>query len=240
MGVVVVLVLASLFAIRYIERFPSRRLASLLGVTVTVSDLSVTPTTPPRVSPIDADQSALLGSVAVQTFHGATIVFQGPGSAVSSDGLILTTVSAAPYGSGSYVYQIATARGQILRARRLTSDRESGLVLLKVESDGLDAVLFDEQFPLVAGQQLEVIAGRVQFSTFASQRLPLWVVGVDVDGRVAVSLDRSFGYVVNGGRIIDRAGHSVGVLRYGLSAFVVSAEKVNAFIDAYLAREINQ
>jgi len=238
MVLVVALAIASLLAVRYIDRIPPERLASLMGITVTVSDLSVTPSPSPRVTPAGGDQTATLGSVAVQTFAGPRLVRQGPGTAVSADGLILTTIAAAPYGSGSYVYQVATPRGQLLRARRVASDQASGLALLKADATDLDAVLFDETQTLFAGQGLEAVSAAVQLSTFISQRLPVWVVWVSHDGAATLSLDRSLGLGFNGARLVDQSNRSVGVLRYGTGPVFVSAATINAFLESYLAKPI--
>jgi hypothetical protein len=238
MGVVVILVCASLLGVRYIDRTDPQRLASLLGITVTVSDLHQTPSPSPRVTPVGGDQTALLGSVAIQTFLGPTLVRQGPGTAVSSDGLILTTVATAPYGSGSYVYQVATPRGQVLRAYRVASDRASGLVLLKVEATNLEAVLFVDTPASVffAGAQLEAVASQIQVSTFSNLRLPVWVVGISQDSQPLLSLDRAFGPLFYGARVVDQAQRSVGMLRYGATSSLIHSSTINTFIDAYLAR----
>jgi|GEM_PF-6799784 len=239
MGAVVLLVGATLVAIRYIDRIPSGRLASLLGITVTVSDIKATPSSSPRATPVGGDQSALLGSVVVQTFRGSFLVRQGPGTAVSADGLILTTTVTAPYGSGEYVYQVATSRGQVLRAQRVANDSGLGLVLLKAERAEFNAVLFDgETSPLFAGQQLEAISAQVLVSTFTSQRLPLWVVAVIRDTRVEISVDKSFGTLFNGARIIDQSGRSVGLLRFSPGPVFQGATPINAFINSYLKREV--
>ncbi len=241
LGAVVVLAVASLAAVRYIDRIPPQRLASLLGITLTVSDLrQESPSPSPRVSPATNDRTALRGSVAVQTFLGSALVRQGSGTVVSADGLILTTTVAAPYGSGSYVYQIATSRGQLLRAHRVLSDRVSGLVLLKADAVDLDAVLFDTTAdPFVAGQQLEAVASQVQISTFTNQRLPLWVAWASPDGQITVSLDRVLGYAFHGARVIDQYGHSLGIILYSSSSpRVVKASAINTFLESYLARAV--
>jgi len=235
---VVVLACASLLAVRYIDRIPPERLASLMGITVTVSDLGITPSPSPRVTPARGDQTATLGSVAVQTFSGPALIRQGPGTAVSADGLILTTITAAPYGSGSYVYQIATPRGQLLRARRVASDPTSGLALLKADATDLDAVLFDASQTQFAGQGLEAISASVLFSKFISQRLPVWVVWVSQDGAATLSLDRSLGLTFNGSRLVDQSNRSVGILRYASSPVFVSAATINTFLESYLAKPV--
>jgi len=238
MVAVVALACASLLAVRYIDRIPPERLASLMGITVTVSDLSLTPTPSPRVTPAGGDQTATLGSVAVQTFQGPTLIRQGPGTAVSADGLILTTIAAAPYGTGTYVYQVATPRGQLLRARRVASDQASGLALLKAEATDLDAVLFDASQSLFAGQGLEAVSATVLFSKFISQRLPVWVVWATQDGAATLSLDRSLGLTFNGARLVDQSNRSVGILHYASGPVFVSAATINAFLESYLAKPV--
>ena len=124
------------------------------------------------MTPVGGDQAAALGSVAVQTFAGASLIRQGPGTAVSADGLILTNIVAAPYGTGGYVYQIATPRGDVLRAKWVAWDKATGLTLLKAEATNLDAVLFDAARGLVRGQSLEAIAAQVLFSKFVTPASP--------------------------------------------------------------------
>lgn len=236
MGVVVLLVCASLFAVRIIDRLPTSRLASLMGITVTVSDLSATSSPSPRVTPAGGDQSSLYGSVAIQTFAGPRLVRQGPGTAVTADGLILAVSSVAPYGSGSFVYQVATPRGQLLRAHRVASDQSVGLTLLKVDVADGDAVLFDATDAVFAGQDVEAVSGQVMFSKFVSQRMPVWIAWSSDAAGVSLSMDRSLGTAFNGARLIDSSNRSVGLLRYGSGPSFVSAATINAFLEAYFAR----
>lgn len=229
---VVVAGCAVLAAIRYIDRTPPRRLASLLGITVTVSDMQKPTPSPSTRADLAIDStSASLGVVAVQTFSGPTLVRQGTGTAVSSDGLVLTTVAIAPYGSGSFVYQVSTAGGQVLRARRVTGDSATGLVLLKAESGNFDAVLFAEEAPAVAGAQLEATGARVVLSRFSLILLPTWLISND--GSV-LSLDRSYGHQFDGARLLDSAGRSVGVLRWATVPTLIHSGRINAFLEKYL------
>lgn len=225
----------AIVAVKYIERIPPQRLASLMGITVTVSDLDPTPASSPRVTPAGGDQTATLGSVAVQTFAGATLIRQGPGTAVSADGLVLTTVSAAPWGAGGYVYQVATPRGQLLRATWAAWDKATGLVLLKTDATDMDAVLFDSGATLFAGQSTEAVAAQVLFSKFVSQRLPVWVVWVAEDGGATLSVDRSLGLTFNGARLVDDSNRAVGMLRYASGPTFISAATINAFLESYFA-----
>lgn len=229
-------VTASLFSIRYLDRLPSERLAALLGITVTVRDINQTPIPSPQVFPAQGNESAILGLVTVQTYSGATLIRQGTGTAVSVDGLVLTLASIAPYGSGSYVYQVATPHGQVARAYRVASDRQAGLVLLKADIGDLDAVLFDDGARgLNSGQGLESVSSRIAVSQFEIMRLPVWVVSIMRDHEITLSLDRAYGPLFHGARLIDASQRSVGIIRYGTQPVLISAASLNSFIESYLA-----
>ncbi|MCC6934089.1 MAG: hypothetical protein IT406_00105 [Candidatus Yanofskybacteria bacterium] len=234
----VALVLVATWSIRYLEHIPPSRLASLLGVSVTVSDLDEgvrSPSPSPSVVPVS---ESTLGSVAVQTFSGSVLIRQGAGTSVSSDGLVLTTSAAAPYGSGSFVYQVATPRGQVLRARRVAGDRASGLTLLKVDATDLPAVVFEPQATFAAGAELSALSGSVVLGRFVPERLPMWVVSwSDADHRVLLSLDRAYGARMHGARMIDESGRSVGIFRWGGQPSLIDADGINAFLDRYLQAE---
>jgi hypothetical protein len=240
MVAVVVLVGAAAYAVRYIDRIPPEKLSSLLGLSITVSDINATPTPSPRVTPAGGDRTATLGSVAVQTFAGPTLVRQGSGTTVSADGLVLTNIAAAPWGTGGYLYQVATPRGQLLRAKWAAWDSATGLVLLKAEATDLDAVFFEESPGLFAGQKLEAVAAQVLLSRFVSQRLPAWVVWASDDGKATLSLDRSLGSTFNGARLVDDSNRSVGILRYASGPVFVSTAQVNAFLESYLSEQEGQ
>lgn len=242
MVIVVALGGAAVWAVSYIEHTPPQRLVALLGFTVSVSDSTATPkpTQSPsdRLSPIDGDSSSTLGTVAVQTFSGPVLVRQGAGTAVSADGLALTTVAAAPYGSGSFVYQIATPRGQILRARRVASDQATGLVLLKAEANDLNAVLFSQDVPLSAGMQLEAVSAKVIASRFVPMRLPVWVVWFDEGRQTVLSMDRAYTHAFNGARLIDASGRSIGLVRNAIQPGLITAAQINAFLERYLGQAV--
>ncbi len=236
LAIVVVLACLAVWAVSYIERIPPKRLASLLGITVTVSDINSPGVSPsPRFTPVGGDVASSMGLVAVQTFSGPALIRQGTATAVSADGLILTTSLAAPYGSGSYLYQVATPRGQILRAVRVASDAASGLVLLKADATDLDAVLFDVSSP-VAGQQLQAVSSQIQVSQFVPIRLPVWVVWSA--SRTTLSLDRSFISSVLGARLVDAQGRSVGMVGLSTQPTFIDAGVINAFIEKYLSRPV--
>ena len=232
--VVVVLGGAAVWSVGYIDQIPPQRLAALLGIKVSVSDVTATP----KPTPLPAgDKSSTLGIVAVQTFSGPVLVRYGTGTVVSVDGLVLTTVATAPYGSGSFVYQVATPRGQLLRARRVASDAPSGLVLLKADASDLDAVLFSPVQTL-AGAQWEAVSAQVVASRFVAMRLPVWVVWSDGDRQTVVSMDRAYASTFNGARLIDETGRSVGLVRNALQPGLITAAHINAFLDRYLGQTI--
>ncbi len=86
---VVLLGLAALWAIRLIDTIPPHRLASLLGITVTVSDKNAPqPTASDGPSRVGAKNEPLtLSDVAVQTFSGPVLVRQGAGATGVVSGL---------------------------------------------------------------------------------------------------------------------------------------------------------
>jgi hypothetical protein len=237
---VVVLVLAVGGAIVIIDRLPARRLEALTGLSVTVSDLH--PTTTVQASPVPTGdrseqvQALSLGTVAVQTFAGSVLVRSGSGTAVSSDGLILTTSGVAPYGSGSFVYQIATADGGLLRASRAYSDA-SGLVLLKVQSSGLNAVLFDDRTTITAGTEVTIAAAFLRLAQFTPLLISATVPYVTTADDIPLAVDHSFIPLLAGARVFDREGHSLGVVQLG-GAYprMISAPHINDFVNKYLAR----
>ena len=232
---------AAIWSVSFIDRIPPQRLASLLGIAVSVSDVTATPKISPSPShqlTSATDDSSTLGTVAIQTFSGPVLVRQGAGTAVSVDGLVLTTVAIAPYGSGSFVYQVATPRGQLLRARRVASDSIGGLVLLKTEANDLDAVLFSPDSPISAGAQLEAVSGQIIASRFVAMRLPVWVVWSDAGRQTVLSMDRAYANSFNGARLIDESGRSVGLVRNALQPGLITAELINAFLERYLGQTI--
>ncbi len=240
--IVVALGGAAVWAVSYIEHTPPQQLAALLGFTVSVSDIGATPKPTPSpaggpssfLTPINANASSVLGAVAVQTFSGPVLIRQGAGTAVSVDGLVLTTVATAPYGSGSFVYQVATSRGQLLRARRVASDAATGLVLLKTEVNNLDAVLFSEEVLLSSGAHLEAVSAQISASKFITMRLPVWVVWSDEGRQTMLSVDRAYAHAMNGARLIDALGRSIGLVRNGTLPSLITASHINAFLDRYL------
>ena len=238
--VVVILGGVAVWSVRYIDRIPAHRLAALLGISVSVSDTNTTPTpsSSGNLTPIDAASASTLGVVAVQTFSGPVLARQGAGTVVSVDGLVLTTVATAPYGSGSFVYQIATPRGQVLRARRVAGDPVAGLVLLKAEANDLDAVLFSQEVPLSEGMQLEAVSAQVIASRFIPMQLPVGVVWSDEDRQTLLSMDRVYTNSFNGARLIDESGHSVGLLRNAIQPRLITAAQINAFLERYLGQAI--
>ncbi len=225
---------AAVWAVGYIDHIPPQRLAALLGVSVSVQDQETIPK--PTPTPAAGDVSSTLGVVAVQTFSGPVLVRQGAGTAVSVDGLVLTTVATAPYGSGSFVYQIATPRGQLLRARRVASESVDGLVLLKAEANDLDAVLFTSDTAATAGSQWQAVSAQMIASRFIAMRLPVWVVWSDIGRPAVLSIDRAYAGIMNGARLVDESGRSVGLIRNAAQPGLVTAERINAFLDRYLGQ----
>lgn len=234
-----------LWAINYVDRIPLHRLAALLGVSITMSDMhegsptpSVTPHLASRDTSGDNGTSAALSIVAVQTFDGPALVRQGAGVAVSTDGLILTTTTVAPYGSGSYIYQIATSGGQLLRARRVASDVKNGLVLLLADINNFDAVFFDTNASVASGVQLEAISAQIVLSHFAVTRLPAWVVWSGEPMYTALSLDRAYGYRMDGALLVDGNDYPVGVLHWSAQPSLIGAVQIHEFLDRYLSESV--
>ena len=136
--------------------------------------------------------------------------------------------------SVSYVYQVATGRGQLLRAQRVASDLPNGLVLLKTDASDLDVVLFDQDAEFSAGSQLEAVSAQVIASRFIAMRLPVWVVWTDTGRQTVLSMDRAYAGTLQGARIITVSGSSVGLVKNGAQPGMISAQTINAFLDRYL------
>jgi hypothetical protein len=234
---VVLLVLASTWAIRYLEQIPSARLAQLMGITVKVSDIDVgfseTPTPRP---PGDAQLQPARPVVAVQAFAASKLARQGTGIVVSSDGLVLASNAVAPYGSGSYTYQVVLSDGTAIRAIRVGYDAPTNLALLKADAEGLDSAVFDVVTP-EAGGQLLALAAQVMVSRYVPLRVPVSVVYVVDEKQIALSLDRTYLPQLIGAPLTDRTGRIIGLMRTAPSVGIIPASAVNAFIDRYLATQ---
>lgn len=230
-------VIAAVASIAYIEHVPTSRLASLFGVSVTVSDLK-SPSPSPAVSsvPLDDRLPALsLGTVAVQTFSGTQLIRTAAATAVTSDGLLVTTSAATPFGSGSFTYQAATSQGSVVQAHRVAFDAKTGLVLLK--ADGLDVgtVEFTPPSGIRAGDVLDAVGATFALSHYVPVVLPVTVV-YSADGVSAMlSYDRTFTSILAGARLVDTAGHAVGIYSNTPAGLIGSAD-ISAFVDRYLGQ----
>ncbi len=233
---VVFLALLAVGSIAYLERHPIHRLASLFGVSVTVTDITPTPSPSPSPIPLsDRVPAFSLGTVVIQTFAGPVLVRTAAATVVTSDGLLITTSVAAPYGSGSFLYQVATAQGAVVRAQRVAYDAKTGLVLLK--ADGLDVgtVNFaDGEFR--AGDTLTVIGATFELSRYVPVVLPATVV-YSADGtHAALSMDRAFQTQLSGARVVDAGGQTVGIFLPGGTPGMIGAADISAFIERYLSQ----
>ncbi len=217
---------AMLWAISFLDRIPLRQIVALMGVQSSTTEEE-------HPAP---DTKLSLSDVAVQTFSGPLLVRQGSGTVVAADGLILTTTSVAPYGSGSFTYQVATP-GRILRARRLTSDPLIGLVLLKVEAGDLNAVLFEPSSLVVSGMSIQATAATFVFSKFTSVHLPVWITWTDTEGSVGLSADNSYGAIIAGARLMSEDGRSVGIFNWVGRPIFIGATKINGFLERHLLKE---
>lgn len=233
------LVLIAAIAMWYIDRIPRERLAALMGITVTVSDLTgATPTPSVSSSPLTDQVPALSrGTVAIQSFAGTRVVRSGAGTAVSADGLIITTVAAAPYGGGAYRYQIMTADGTVARAVRVAADAPTGLVLLKADTEFSETVAFSEESRPTPGAGLTAVSALLLATRYTAVILPISVPYLDAGGAPVLSLDRSFVAQLAGARIVDVRGAAVGVYSPASRPSLIGAVKVNEFVRAYLDRQ---
>jgi hypothetical protein len=230
---VVVFGLLVLFAIRYIDTVPSHSLLAVLGFSSPSS--SVSPTSTPSPSPAVAVADLpihSLGTVAIQSFNGSTLVRTGSGSIVSSDGLIVTTAAVAPIGSNSYVYQVATADGELLRARAVW--RASGLVLLQVAATDLRPVLFQGEYQ--AGTQGIAVGAIVSLSKYTPLIVPAAIAYIGRQSDIGLVLDRNFASMLAGARVVDGDGHSLGLVQNGNYPRLIPALSINAMVDQYLAK----
>jgi S1-C subfamily serine protease len=175
-----------------------------------------------------------LGSVAIQTYSGTVLVRSAAGVVVASDGLIVTTATAAPYGAtGGYLYQVTTSDGAVARARRVAYDAANGLVLLKAETTELGTVPFTSQ-AVHAGDELTAIGATVLLSRYAPVIVPAAVVYAADERQVAISLDRTYMTMLQGARLVDGQGRTLGLLRQGATAGIIPASVINAFVGRYL------
>lgn len=240
---VVLLGCAAIASIALIERLPTRHLLSLVGVSWGESggDATPTPTTIATRTPLAVSErvsSLSIGSVAVQTFNGSVLVRSGSGTAVSSDGLVLTTSAVAPYGSGSYVYQVATSSGEVLRAKGVW--RRDGLVLLQIAATDLSAVLFEEGDDVQAGREVLIVGALTSLSQYTPVILPATIPYI-TERDMPISFDRGFQLLLAGARVVDKSGRSLGIILLTTShPKVVSAGTLNAFLEQYLAATQNK
>lgn len=220
----------------FFDQTPARRLLSSSGITVTLSEASVTPT------PQKAPQGRVVvdGTVAVQTFSGSSLVGGGSALSVSADGLVLTTSKAAPVGSG-FVYQVISSSGAIVRARRIASDPTTGLVLLGADSGVGNSVFFDESRTLVAGDALTGVGVFFQFSQVVPFQVPLSVVySIASRFETVLAMDRSLQPVTVGAAVVDSSGRIVGVLSWSTGTpRLIHAVQVNAFLQRTLEQAKN-
>lgn len=202
----------------------------------TFSRLVTNPEVNPSVSPMRSNvlPSLSLGTVAVQTFSGPTMIRSGSGAVISSDGLIVTLISVAPYGSGSYTYQVTTSTGSILRAKAVRWS--SGLVLLRVASDDLNAVLFQED-TLSAGTQMTVVGALAPLSRYTPLILSADVAYIGQADDIALSVDKTYSALLAGARIVDVDGRSVGLAQPGTYVRLIPAQTINAVVEGYLAQK---
>ncbi len=230
---IVVIILAAAGAMVWLERTPINRLANILGITVTLSDISEE-TPEPSVPPLSDRVPALsLGTVAIQTLQGSNLVQIGAGTAVSSDGLIVTTAAGAPYGTGTYSYRVITSRGVTAVARRVAYDTQNALVLLKAELTDPGTVPFTALVPR-AGDTWTAISATVARSAYAPVILPAAVVSATAENDVNFSIDRAFLGQLAGARLVDRTGVTAGLLKNAGTLGIIPASAVNAFVTRYL------
>lgn len=213
-------------------------IAAIYYIETTTSD-GLSPTTKPTPSAQSTNDkgdipSLSLGTVAIQTFSGSMLVRSGNGAVISSDGLIVTLAYVAPYGSGSYAYQVATSTGALLRAQAVR--RSNGLVLLKVASSDLNAVSFDKG-SLAAGAQVRAVGALASLSRYTPLILPVDIAYVDQADEVALSLDKTYMSLMAGARVVDANGRSVGLVQPGSYARLLPASAINAIVEEYLAQK---
>lgn len=241
MGVIVGLGILAVAAIRYLDSIPPQRLASLMGITVTVTDIGATPLPSVSVLPVsDQVPSLALGTVTVQTYESSTLIRSASGTAVTSDGLIVTTNAGAPYGSGTYFYQVTTAKGAVATARRVAYDAATGLVLLRAEGLDTDPVVMDGSAEVRAGDQLTALGATVALSRYAPVALPVAVVTAATRPQALLSLDRAQLPLLTGARLVDRRGRTVGLLKPGASVGLIDATAVEGFVRRYIASQSPQ
>lgn len=238
MGFLIASVLAVGVAIHWLDHVPAYRLASILGIHITVSDIKTPAPSSATVSPtpITAQIPGLsLGSVAIQTFSGTHLLQTTTGTFVSSDGLIIAIAHMVPYGSGSYVYQVTTSRGLRERAVRVYTDSTQDLVLLKIGGAEQETVSFSDVTSLQTGDHTYAVGATIVPSQYIPVVLPVDVVYTTPSGFVALSIDPTYAAISRGLRVLDDEGVSVGILGGGIRPILVSGAAINRAIAAYLS-----
>jgi S1-C subfamily serine protease len=190
----------------------------------------------PRPSPASSlhqDSSITSGTVVLQTFSGSTLIQMAAATIITSDGLLITTAQSAPYGSGSYLYQVVTANGEVIPAQRVAYDAVNGLVLLKIQTTETGAVSFDD-VEVRVGDEVRLVGATVVVSQYVPVILPGDIV-YEIRGHTRISADRSLVSFFSGARVIDLQGRFVGLLSIGSSLGVVSSGEINAFLNRYLS-----
>ena len=172
-----------------------------------------------------------LSMVAVQTFDGPRLIKSGSGTVVSSDGIIFTPYETVPYGTGSYIYQVAVG-DNVYRATVVARQHPRNLALLKIQTPGLTIgrLVATDDFPV--GRQVALVSATIVLSHMAPQALYGSIVSSE--GRQVI-LDADRTLVTAGAQVVISDGGVLGsaVIRSGRVSLIPSSE-ISEFLETYL------
>lgn len=171
-----------------------------------------------------------LSSVAVQLFQNNSLVKQGSGIVLSSDGLIATVPNLVP--AGSFYYQVIYG-DKVLRAAVLARDYKNNLALIKVQAQdlnvsGLDAGDYQSGREFVLTGKFVNVSRAVTFSQRALINYAL---------EKEILLDTAFNNFLNGAKVVDGNGKMAGMayVRYG-KVYLSSSSVIQDFLTNQLSK----
>jgi len=169
----------------------------------------------------------VLNTVAIQSFKGGSMVREGSGIVISSDGVVITTFDVI---SGADVLQVFH-RDKILRAKVIRYDGIKNLALLKVDSADMDVTRLDRDYQFQPGQDVIVSGKMVELSNsvvFAQRGMISYILSKDI------VIDTEPNYFLSGSKVINNSGIVVGMsyLRSG-AVRLVTSEAIDDFIKSH-------
>ena len=169
----------------------------------------------------------VLNTVAIQSFKGGSMVREGSGIVISSDGVVITTFDVI---SGADVLQVFH-RDKILRAKVIRYDGIKNLALLKVDSADMDVTRLDRDYQFQPGQDVIVSGKMVELSNsvvFAQRGMISYILSKDI------VIDTEPNYFLSGSKVINNSGIVVGMsyLRSG-AVRLITSEAIDDFVKSH-------